>query len=492
VRIALGGIPKTLRREPFAVIPGMPGKFNMAFSAVGNQTYPASQTRELRITSRWHRAALLVLTIELFFGPLAFGGVQPWAEAIMLLLSLLALQFWMLGNLDRGRIDFSFSPLYLPCGLFLAIGLFQYFLHETPDPYSTRQAVLAFAAALLAFFLARELFTILGEQALRRLAYRVVIFATAMGIFAILQFYSGNSRIYWIVESSGWTFGSYVNHNQYAGLMEMLLPLGGIYVLSLRSDDVWRWLLGIALLFPTASLLLSASRGGFVSMLAEIVIFFGVALYARKSRSKLGSWTGLLLLGLCAVALLFFWLDPGRVSSRLAAVISIGHSKEALVADRLSAARDALRMLKDHPLFGVGLGAFRVTFPRYQSRVFDSYWGYAHNDYAQALAETGIAGGILVLAAVCTFFVELWKGLLRHIQTRRAPLHFGAALGCCGILIHSFVDFNLHVPANALWFAICAAIATLPNQPARTEVSFARYERVPEIAAKDAPRELPE
>jgi hypothetical protein len=39
-------------------------------------------------------------------------------------------------------------------------------------------------------------------------------------------------------------------------------------------------------------------------------------------------------------------------------------------------------------------------------------------------------------------------------------MQFAAALGCCGVLIHSFANFNLHIPANAAWFVVCAAVAT--------------------------------
>jgi len=38
-------------------------------------------------------------------------------------------------------------------------------------------------------------------------------------------------------------------------------------------------------------------------------------------------------------------------------------------------------------------------------------------------------------------------------------LRLGAALGCIGLLVHSLVDFNLHIPANAAWFAFCAGLA---------------------------------
>jgi hypothetical protein len=39
------------------------------------------------------------------------------------------------------------------------------------------------------------------------------------------------------------------------------------------------------------------------------------------------------------------------------------------------------------------------------------------------------------------------------------PLRLGATLGCIGLLVHSFSDFNLRIPANAAWFAFCAGLA---------------------------------
>jgi hypothetical protein len=44
-------------------------------------------------------------------------------------------------------------------------------------------------------------------------------------------------------------------------------------------------------------------------------------------------------------------------------------------------------------------------------------------------------------------------------------LHLGAAIGVCGLLVHSFSDFNLHIPANAAWFAACCALAVFPATP---------------------------
>jgi len=92
-------------------------------------------------------------------------------------------------------------------------------------------------------------------------------------------------------------------------------------------------------------------------------------------------------------------------------------------------------------------------------------WDHAHDDYAQALAETGLVGGALILLAVGTFFYlafDRWGERLRYHQ---GWIRLGATVGCCGLLIHSFVDFNLHIPANAAWFAASAGWASTRELP---------------------------
>ena len=70
-------------------------------------------------------------------------------------------------------------------------------------------------------------------------------------------------------------------------------------------------------------------------------------------------------------------------------------------------------------------------------------------------------GGVLILAALVLFIHITFRNLV--VQLKREPgwIQLGAAIACCGLLIHSFVDFNLHIPANAAWFAFCAGLASL-------------------------------
>jgi O-antigen ligase len=172
-------------------------------------------------------------------------------------------------------------------------------------------------------------------------------------------------------------------------------------------------------------------------------------------------------LGLTAAALLFFWMDPGQISRRLETVASITHSPEVTLGGRLVAARDSLRIFGDHPFLGTGLGSFELAFPQYESVPTDSTWAHAHNDYAEALAETGLAGGLLVVVALVMFFGLAFRKLAQRLRDDAGWIQLGAAIGCCGLLVHSFVDFNFHVPANAAWFVVCVALSTCYVPPRR-------------------------
>ncbi|MGH9448251.1 MAG: O-antigen ligase family protein, partial [Terriglobia bacterium] len=83
----------------------------------------------------------------------------------------------------------------------------------------------------------------------------------------------------------------------------------------------------------------------------------------------------------------------------------------------------------------------------------------AHNDYLEALAETGIVGGLFVLIALVVFLHQAFRNLRARLLSGRGWIQWGAALGCCGLLVHSLCDFNLHIPANAAWFAFLLGIS---------------------------------
>lgn len=412
-----------------------------------------------RESSPWFSAARVLLVVTLLVAPLPFGAVQTWAWAALAGLASALLFLWGAGCVRQGSLKIAWSPLYLPAVLFLLLVTIQFFAHLTLDSIATRDSLLKLLTDLIFFFLAGQLLAAGSENMLPAFGLTVVVYAFSLALFAVLQFFSSNGQIYWMVTTTGWTFGPYVNHNHYAGLMEMLIPVAAGYVLSRPGNYPMRTLLGFALVVPIASLLLCGSRGGFISLLAEVVIlgaiFLGrTPLPGRRRMAAVGA------LGMATAALLFFWMDPGNISKRLLSVAATVHSPEMTLDDRVVVSRDSLHILRDHLWVGTGLGSFETAYPAYRSFPTDLVYDHAQDDYAEALAETGLAGGVLMVAALVMFFSLAFRNVAQRLRREAGWIQIGAAIGCCGLLVHSFVDFNLHIPANAAWFAVLVSVAT--------------------------------
>ncbi len=461
--------------------------------------------------ARWLLIAVLV------GAPWALGGVVPWARAALGLAACLILFLWGLGSVRQGVLTLAWSPLYVPLGLFIVLGVVQYAAKLTLDRSETRQALVGLAVDAVFFFVTVQLFSTAPEETWRAFGLAVLALAGSLGLFAILEFAAGEQRIYGNVVTPGnLLFGPYVNPNHFAGLIEMLIPVAVLSIPSVRQVTenpravdaegegkpalrlgsrlgrsstlaLLAWV-AVGAAVAVASLLLSGSRGGLLALGAEVAIALGVRGWRahRSPRREKGAGlaAGLAATTLAAV-LLFTWVDPGVIAHRLALIVKVGGPAWVEWAGfRRQVASDSLRMLRDHPLSGVGMGNFQNAYPRYQSFATDLWIDHAHNDYVEAMAETGLPGALLMLAALMLFLRIAFRPGFRHpelrtsnseprlptpaLATRHLPLAtsaegslicLGAALGCCGMLVHSFFDFNLHIPANAAWFAVLAGIA---------------------------------
>jgi O-antigen ligase len=407
------------------------------------------------------------------------------------LVACLVLFLWGLGSVRQRVLELTWAPIYLPLGLFFLLGLVQYLHRITAERSETRQALVLLAADLVLFFVTMQLFSTATREAWRGFGLTAVVLTGSLGLFAILQFAAGEQRIYGEVDTPfNLLFGPYVNPNHFAGLMEMLIPVSVLFIAERRrrpslAASAW---LAVAAAVGVGSLLLSGSRGGLLAVITEALIALALVPGLRARRGGARGLAGIVASTILAAVLLFTWVDPGIVSQKLGLIVDAGGPAWSEWAEfRKIVAADSLRMLRDHPVTGVGLGSFETAYPRYQSLPSDLWIDYAHNDYVQAAAETGLLGGLCILWALAFFLRTVFSkgrssGTDRHeivnddedaedgalVATDSPPftgvgyghwIQLGAALGCCGMLVHSFFDFNLHIPANAAWFAVLAGMA---------------------------------
>jgi O-antigen ligase len=160
--------------------------------------------------------------------------------------------------------------------------------------------------------------------------------------------------------------------------------------------------------------------------------------------------------GLALVAgLLAAWLGVGWTVERFESSTPGEISRDR----RVSMFRDTWQIFLHHPWAGTGLGTLETVYPRYESHYGGLVVDHAHNDYLELLADTGLVGGVCVLAFIALLFQRALSNLRSAKNLVSRSFYAGALVACTGLLVHSLVDFNMHIPANALLFLLLAGLA---------------------------------
>jgi O-antigen ligase len=399
----------------------------------------------------------------LLFGPLAFGAVEPWSIFLLEAGSAALFLIWIVKQALEGEIKIRRNPLFLPMGVFGLLILSQLAFRQTAYPHDTISlALLYFSYAVLCFLAGQTL--IKGSQA-RTLTVVFSLYGAALAGFALLQGVSSNGKLYWLRQPrmGGWIYGPYVNHNHYAGLMEMLVPIPLVLALTRLASRRTRAVAGAAAAVMAGTIFLSGSRGGMLAIITEFIIL-SVLLVKQKRSLRTAIGVGVFL---ALVMGLLTWIGGAELSKRIATVTS-SHSE--ITSDvRTFINRDGLKMFLKKPVLGWGLGTFPVVYPQFRSFYTNFFVNQAHNDYLQLLVETGLLG----FATMLWFLWTLYSHAIRKLKNWPGEISGAVALSCVlglsGILVHSAVDFNLQIPANAaLFYVLCTIAASEPFvQPAR-------------------------
>jgi O-antigen ligase len=392
------------------------------------------------------------------FAVLAHGAVEAWSEAVLEIGAAALLLLWGLLGVFQKRVEVRWNPLLWPLLGLAGFGLVQYLARLSVYPYLTKIELLRLATYLMLFFLAGQAFRTAEQW--RALVWFLLVLGFVVAVFGIIQHYTFNGKLYWVRELryGGEPFGPYVNRNHFAGLMELIVPLGlGMLVLrGARRDQLP--LVALFTILPIGALFLTASRGGIMTFLVQLGLLGILALARTVWRRQLAVITGVLILAGAFVA----WLGVGRALERFAEF----RSQEVSEARRQVMIKDSWRIFLDHPLMGTGLGTLESVYPRYESSYDGKVVNHTHNDYVEALAETGVIGGLCCLA----FLVGLFYLVRTNLDSEQGPfiraVHVGALVACVGLLVHSLVDFNLHIPSNALLFLLQASLASSSMPPA--------------------------
>jgi O-antigen ligase len=415
----------------------------------------------------------------------AFGAVYSWAAPPLLLLSLTALTLARAWPRPRRLVDAAAVAALAIAALQLVplppalqsviapeaaafrgqmqLGAAAGAWHPlTLDPALTRVALMLAAAALALFLTAREIAASDGRALARWIAW-IAIAGASIGIGRTMLFPGGRIYGFWSpLETGAAPFGAIINRNHFAAwaVVAIGIAAGALIAQVTRrreraaparrlaatlSDSRAAWLLfSVALL--TASIVLTASRAGFIGLVAASSAALAL------TRKRAGA-IGLTAFGAVAVVCLVAastWARPDRLLARIGGESAGGTRATIWHETRGIAAR--------YPVAGVGLGAYPAAMTVYQQAPRRVFFNHAHNQYL----ELGAEGGLLLSAALLLFAGGLARAAATGLASDQGSyfwLRAGASAALVGIAVIAIWESPFRTPATLMITAIAAGLA---------------------------------
>ena len=433
------------------------------------------------------------------FTPLAFGTTEAWSYAIMEITASLALLFFFIFILkDENKL--YHVPGIVPLCLFLFYILFQliplppfivkflspdiFNIHQTTHlitnsdswmqltvyPKATLSEFFRYSTYVMFYILTVQL--LVKKEMLQSTVFTIMIFGGLLAFSSILQFYLTDDMALWFrhVPTNSLVTGPYVNHNHYAGLMEMIFPIvlglfffyrprignktlikGILEILSQEKANI-HILIGASALLIIVSIFVSLSRGAMISTCLSLMLFTFFLLKRKISKGN----TILVLAVIILTAISIGWFGWDQIIGRFAA---LKNSQGVIYELRLDFWQDTKDIISHYKVTGSGMGTYSHIYPLHRSVLGERFLTHAHNDYLELLAEGGATGFLFAAWFLAAFFLKTYKIFSKRRDAFSIYLYMGCITAMASILFHSFTDFNMHIGANGLWFFFVAGIA---------------------------------
>ena len=340
----------------------------------------------------------------------------------------------------------------------------------------------AFESLCLFFIFLLALLLLNSTSRIKIFAIAIVLSGLFQAVYGSLMTLSGVEYTFFLPKeaSQGAASGTFINRNHFAGYLEMSLAVGtGLMIASLSrqsAGSVREWfrrfiltLLGpkarirIALAIMVIALVLSRSRMGnsafFISLaIAGVIGLAGLWWLSQQGKISSHTMRPILILFISLIVIDLFivgaWFGIDKVKDRIENTSFAGEIRDEVDINSID-------HLQAFLITGSGGGTFAEVFPKFKTALFPGYIDHAHNDYLEFGSEYGLIGLIFLSVIVAWSFVQAIQAQFIRRSYFMRGVGFAATMGIVAIMIHSTVDFNLQIPANASLFVVLLAFGWL-------------------------------
>ena len=421
-------------------------------------------------------AIAVSLMFVVVFAAVAHGVVEPWSIFVFELASAVLILLWMIKVAADKNLSLVIPQTIWPLAALILLGLAQSVSWNDSagvrqslslDVDNTRGTVLVLCSLLALSVLAANFLTSAGR--LLALTRFLILFGAVMGVFGLVQYFSGSSNVYWLRHAEASAFGPFFNRDHFAGYMELLIALPVALIVTRYVRGEKSMVYGIAAMFMGVAAIFTLSRGGMISIFAEMVFIAAMSFRRRHTmtddnghgKAQMATGIAAVVAILAAIVVGVIWIGAEPVINRIATgdPNSSDLSKtQTFYSVRGEIWENTWTMIRRNPLMGVGLGAYETAYPIYaRENGMQGVTAEAHNDYLQILADAGVIGAMLALWFIWTLFRAIARGV-RASDPLMAAIALGGGAGLFGLLVHSLFDFNLHLPSHAMLFLLLSMV----------------------------------
>ncbi len=403
----------------------------------------------------------------------------------LLLISTILAVIWLAHPIIKGKLSLKTSSLYLPVLGFLIISVLATLTSIRPitsfwGDIRRYQGLLSLICYLVLFFLTANYFR--NTQDRWHFVLAAAFTGSVVAIIGILQHFGfsfGNLNPYFFgritrIESS---FG---NPNFLGAFLNLTIPLTSAAIFLLIGDSgrsritnqglrpVLIAVIAISSILQLVALYYTLTRGSWVGLISAFLatcLLILLATPAVKRKVFVPTLIVLLILTLLLSVVgltVFYYRNPlSAKKSRFNPTLVL----ESVTGTKGSRARIilwsvTLKMVRDHPILGIGPDTFAMAFPPYRPPAYDKVFGIKafpdrpHNDLLQVAAETGIPGLLFYLWIYAAAIRNIVKILRENSSTADVILSLFLFASITGYFVQNQFNFHTIGTAPMFWMTI--------------------------------------
>ncbi|MHA1275317.1 MAG: O-antigen ligase family protein, partial [Promethearchaeota archaeon] len=378
---------------------------------------------------------------------------------------IILIVLWIIKLLSTEKVTWNKNKLNLPIYLFIITLFFSLIISNAIS--ASFEDYIIFISYIILYFTIINVFN--QKKEFNSFIKIFLITSFIISVYTLIQYY-GFDHYY---DNLGRLTSTIGQKNWISNYLAMIFPVAFFYfLLEQTKKNKIKYFFLLSILYAT--LMICQSRGIWISISITIIFAIYIIIKFKFYRifEKNKKWLFLLIITFLIITIIYSTDNPLNKSAITVPqrALSTFDEQDPSINTRLLMWRTTFEMIKDKPIFGSGIGTFKINYLDYQADFLQrnpyyiKYSGKAaeaHNEYLQILAELGITGFAFFLLIIFVFYSLALEYLKNKRNNQDKIIVFGLILSITCFLIHSLFTFPLHVPVLGSTFFILLGLTAM-------------------------------